>query len=219
MGVKGIFQANATTLILLIVVNLTLSLTGETIWIIVSVLALLGMVFFSVRQGMNIGHGACGISNTVERARASGESVYNQLDSSYLNQVWSVQTGIRGLLASALIPYAVGAVYIILTLLWQSHPGLETATVIARVAAWVISIPYWPIIMHWHESFVNLTPAIVIMLMVSPFALPLCTFIGYMQGPRLWSRTEEAMKQGRRRAKARARVGKKIAPRTQKPEI
>jgi hypothetical protein len=31
--------------------------------------------------------------------------------------------------------------------------------------------------------------------------------------------TEDAMKQGRRRAKARARVGKKMAPRQQKPEI
>ena len=65
----------------------------------------------------------------------------------------------------------------------------------------------------------TIIPAIVAMLMISPFILPGCTCLGYLQGPRLWARTEDAMKQGRRRAKARARVGKKMVPRQQKPEI
>ena len=83
----------------------------------------------------------------------------------------------------------------------------------------VMAVPYWPLIMHWHEDFVALTPAIGIMLLLSPFVLPACTFAGYLQGPRLWAQTEVAMKEGRRRAKAKARVGKKLAPRQQKPEI
>ena len=57
------------------------------------------------------------------------------------------------------------------------------------------------------------------LLLITPFLLPLCVFCGYMQGPRLWARTEDAMKQGRRRAKARARVGKKTASKAEKPEI
>ena len=45
------------------------------------------------------------------------------------------------------------------------------------------------------------------------------TFLGYLQGPKLWARTEEAMKQGRRRAKANARMRKKWVPQPKKPEI
>lgn len=214
MGVKGMWQVNAVALIILIVANLTLTFAGDVLWIVIAALALLATMYMCFRQGMGIGHGACGVSTTIESARRAGEQVYAQLDRGYLAQAWSVATGIRGVFASALIPYAVGGVYIILSLL-----ELETPATVARVAAWLLSLPYWPFIMRWHESFVVLTPAIVAMLLISPFILPLCTFAGYMQGPRLWAKTEEAMKQGRRRAKARARVGKKLVPRQQKPEI
>ena len=108
----------------------------------------------------------------------------------------------------------MGGIYIILALL-----KLDVPATVARVAAWILSVPYWPFIMHWHESFVELTPMIGAMLLITPFVLPLCTFLGYLQGPKLWARTEEAMKQGRRRAKANARVGKKWVPQPKKPEI
>ena len=56
--------------------------------------------------------------------------------------------------------------------------------------------------------------------MISPFILPLFQFWGYMQGPKLWKKTEQAMADGRRRAKARSRIVKKNKlPRTMKPEI
>ena len=62
--------------------------------------------------------------------------------------------------------------------------------------------------------------AVAAVLMISPFVLPLCTFAGYMQGPKLWAKSEEAMAQGRRRARAKSRVAqKKRAPRVRKPEI
>ena len=51
----------------------------------------------------------------------------------------------------------------------------------ARVAAWILSVPYWPFIMHWHESFVELTPMIGALLLITPFVLPLCTFLGYLR--------------------------------------
>ena len=219
MGVKGMWAVNASALAMLIVLNLALNFAGETLWILLGLLALAGMMLYCFRQGMNLGHGACGISNTVESARKAGERVYAQLDQKYLAQAWSPGTGIKGVLISALIPYAAGGIYIILTLLRQSMPSLETPVLVSRILAWLLSLPYWPIIMHWHADFVTLTPAIAAMLLISPFVLPLCTFAGYMRGPKLWQRTEDAMKQGRRRAKARARVGKKLAPKIQKPEI
>ena len=219
MGAKGMWAVNASMLAMLIVVNLALNLAGEALWIALGLAALAGGLFFCFRQGMKLGHGACGISNTVESARKAGDRVYAQLDRKYLAQAWSPATGVKGVLLSALIPYVSGGVYIILTLLYQSLPSLQGPVILSRVIAWFLSLPYWPIIMHWHSDFVTLTPAIAAMLLISPFVMPLCTFAGYLQGPKLWQRSEDAMKQGLRRAKARARVGKKLAPKIQKPEI
>ena len=215
----SMWGTNALALAILIGANLAASFAGEGLWLLLSVAALLLMLFFCFRQGMGIGHGACGISGTVESARRAGEKVYAQLDGKYLAQAWSRENAVKGFLLSALIPYAAGSFYIILSLLWNAGVVPEIPVIVSRVLAWVLSLPYWPLIMHWHEDFVTVTPAIAAMLLISPFVLPAATALGYMQGPRLWARTEDAMKQGRRRAKARARVGKKLAPRQQKPEI
>ena len=219
MGVKSMWGTNALALAILIGANLAASFAGEGLWLLLGVAALLLMLFFCFRQGMGIGHGACGISGTVESARRAGEKVYAQLDGKYLAQAWSRENAVKGFLLSALIPYAAGSFYIIMSLLWNAGIMSEIPVIVSRVLAWVLSLPYWPLIMHWHEDFVTVTPAIAAMLLISPFVLPAATALGYMQGPRLWARTEDAMKQGRRRAKARARVGKKLAPRQQKPEI
>lgn len=219
MGIKSMWSTNALALALLIGANLAASFAGEALWMLIGIAALLLMLYFCFRQGMGIGHGACGISGTIERARNAGEKVYAQLDGKYLSQAWSRRNALKGLLLSALIPYAAGGVYIIMNLLWHAGVIPELPVIIARVAAWLLSLPFWPIIMHWHADFVTVTPAIAAMLLISPFVLPTATALGYLQGPRLWARTEDAMKQGRRRAKARARVGKKLASRQQKPEI
>ena len=121
----------------------------------------------------------------------------------------------KSVFAGALFAYAVNAVYIILSLLDVS----EMAVMISRVASWVVTMPYWPVIAMFHETYVALTPDIVIVLMASPFLLPLCHYFGYLCGPKLWQNTEKAMADGRRRAKARSRIVKKKAPRIQKPEI
>ncbi len=219
MGVTSMWATNAIALAILIGANLAASFAGEALWLLIGVAGLLIMLYFCFKQGMATGHGACGISGTVARAREAGESVYAQLDKKYLSQAWCPLNAVKGLLVSALIPYTVGAAFIILDMLWRSGAIPEQPVIVARVLAWLLSLPYWPLIMHWHENFVTVTPAIAAMLLISPFVLPAATALGYMQGPRLWARTEDAMKQGRRRAKARARVGKKLAPRQQKPEI
>lgn len=219
MGVKSIWETNAIALVILIMINLAANFAGEALWILIGIVALLAMLYFCFRQGMGIGHGACGVSSTVESARKAGERVYAQLDKKYLSQAWSRENALKGLLLLALIPYAAGSIYIILYLLWKGGAMAELPVVVFRVLTWLMDIPYWPIIMHWHADFVTLTPAIAAMLLISPFVLPAATALGYLQGPRLWARTEDAMKQGRRRAKARSRVGKKLASKQQKPEI
>lgn len=219
MGATGIWRANASILMMLILVNLALNLAGDALWIAAGALALAAGMAAAFRQGMGLGHGACGIRGTVESALKAGEKVYAQLDRKYIEQAWSVSAGLKGLLLSALIPYAAGGIYVALSLMSQNIAVPCGALIASRAAAWLLSLPYWPLILHWHDDFVTLTPTIAGMLLISPFALPLCTFAGYMQGPRLWRRSEEAMMQGRRRAKARARVGKKLAPKIQKPEI
>lgn len=219
MGIKSIWSTNAIALAILIGANLAASFAGEALWLLIGIAALLVMLYFCFKQGMGIGHGACGISGTIESARSAGEKVYSQLDKGYLAQAWSRENAVKGLLISALIPYVTGSAYIITNLLWHNGAIPETPVIVARIVAWLLSLPYWPLIMHWHEDFVTVTPAIAAMLLIGPFVLPAATSLGYLQGPRLWAKTEDAMKQGRRRAKARSRVGKKMAPRQQKPEI
>ena len=214
MSAMDMWKANAVTLILLIVVNLALFGLGITPWMVLGLILLAGALFMAYRQGMGFGHEACGILQTVERARDPQSPSYGQVDEKVQKRAWSVSTGVKGVLASALAPYVVGCAYIVLSLL-----KLYPANVIMRLVAWVVALPFWPAMLPFSQTFDRLTAPVAAVLMISPFVLPLCTFAGYMRGPKLWQRTEDAMKQGRRRAKARARVGKKLAPKIQKPEI
>ena len=177
-------------------------------------LLLVGAMYLSFRQGMAIGREACSILKTVNHAMDSNSAQHALLDKNYISQTWSVARGVKSIFASALIPYVAGCVYIICTLL-----KIEPMILPSRVIAWVLALPYWPIITHWYQEFTRLEPAIVVILMVSPFILPLCTFAGYLQGPKLWKKTEEAMAQGKRRAKAKSRIVKKKQPKVQKPQI
>ena len=97
--------------------------------------------------------------------------------------------------------------------------GEDTPTTIARVLAWLASLPFWPFIAWKYEVFTTLEWPIVLVLMASPFVIPGFTLLGYLKGPALWKKTEEAMAQGKRRAKAKSRIVKKNKTREQKPQI
>ena len=214
MSAAAMWRSNMLTLVLLIIVNFMLAGLGTALWIILGILLLMGGMAMCYRSGCSAGHSACAVRSTVESVRQSGERADTPLDEKYLRRAFDRNTGIRAVLASALIPYALGCAFIILTLLDAGR-----AAVAARVAAWIVSLPFWPTVMVWNESFIDVTPSIAAMVLISPFVLPLCTFAGYMQGPKLWARSEQAMKEGRRRAKARARVGRKMVSRQKGPEI
>ena len=215
MSAMDMWKANAVTLILLIVVNLALFGLGITPWMVLGLILLAGALFMAYRQGMGFGHEACGILQTVERARDPQSPSYGQVDEKVQKRAWSVSTGVKGVLASALVPYVVGCAYIELSLL-----KLYPANVIMRLVAWVVALPFWPAMLPFSQTFDRLTGPVAAVLMISPFVLPLCTFAGYMQGPKLWAKSEKAMAEGRRRAKAKSRVvRKKATPRSQRPEI
>ena len=209
------WKSNAVTLILLIVLNLALFTLGNTPWTVLGLICLAGGMFLSYRQGMGFGHEACGISQMVEKARDPQSPSYGQVDEKVQKRAWSVSTGVRGVLASALVPYVVGCLYIVLSLL-KVHP----ADAVMRLVSWVLALPFWPAMLPFSQTFDRLTAPVAAVLMISPFVLPLCTFAGYMRGPKLWAKSEKAMAEGRRRAKAKSRVGrKKSVPRSQRPEI
>ena len=215
MSITDMWKANATTLALLIVLNLALFTLGTTPWMVLGLILLAGGLFISYRQGMGFGHEACSLSQLVEKARDPESPSYGQVDAAVEKRAWSSWTGFRGVLASALVPYVAGCVYIILSLL-KVHP----ADMVARLVSWVLALPYWPAMLPFSQTFDRLTAPVAAVLMISPFVLPLCTFAGYMQGPKLWARSEKAMAEGRRRAKAKSRVvRKKRTPRSQRPEI
>lgn len=215
MSIKDMWKSNAITLILLIVLNLALFTLGNTPWTVLGLICLAGGMFLSYRQGMGFGHEACGISQMVEKARDPQSPSYGQVDEKVQKRAWSVSTGVRGVLASALVPYVVGCLYIVLSLL-KVHP----ADAVMRLVSWVLALPFWPAMLPFSQTFDRLTAPVAAVLMISPFVLPLCTFAGYLRGPKLWAKSEKAMAEGRRRAKAKSRVGrKKTVPRSQRPEI
>ena len=215
MSTMDMWKANAVTLILLIVVNLALFGLGTTPWMVLGLILLAGALFMTYRQGMGFGHEACSILQTVEKARDPQSPSYGQVDEKVQKRAWSMSTGVKGVLASALVPYVVGCVYIVLSLL-KVHP----ADAVMRLVSWVVALPFWPAMLPFSQTFDRLTAPVAAVLMISPFVLPLCTFAGYMQGPKLWAKSEKAMAEGRRRAKAKSRVGrKKSVPRSQRPEI
>jgi len=215
MSVKDMFKTNAVTVVLLIVLNIALFTLGTTPWMVLGLICLAGAMFISYRQGMGFGHEACSVLDTVRRASDPESPAYGQVDDDVARRAWSASTGVKGVLASALAPYVVGCAYIVLTLL-KVHP----ADMVMRLVSWVVALPYWPAMLPFSQTFDRLTPAVAAVLMISPFVLPLCTFAGYMQGPKLWAKSEKAMAEGRRRAKAKSRVvRKKGTPRSQRPEI
>lgn len=214
MSVWEMWRGNAFALFILIIVDLGLISIGGLAWIVLGILALLVGGFFAFRRGMAFGHEACSILETVRRAEDPESPAHGQLDEKVLRRVYSPWRGLRGTLLSALIPYLASCVYMLSLLLNWS--GL---IIHARTASLILALPYWPLLQSWYESFDQLTPAIAAMLMISPFVLPLCCCAGYLQGPKLWAKSETAMAQGKRRAKAKSRVVRKRVPKAQKPEI
>ncbi len=215
MTIGDMYRTNAMTTFLLILINLGLFTLSRLAWTVLGLLCLAGALYLGFRQGMAYGHEASGILKTVERARDPQSPTHGQLDKKLISRAWSVTTGIRAVLACALLPYVVGAAYIVCSLL-----KAEPLVMPLRLASWVLAAPFWPVVLPWYNTFDRLTGVVAAVLMISPFILPLSTFAGYMQGPRLWEKSEKAMAEGKRRAKAKSRVvRKRSAPRSQRPEI
>lgn len=214
MSVWEMWRSHAAAMFILIILDLALISIGGAAWIVLGTLALLAGMYLAFRRGMAFGHEACSLLETVAHAQDPASPAYGQLDAKVIRRAWSRWRGFRGMLLSALIPYVASCAYMLCALL-----GLDKLILPTRAASLLLAMPFWPTLAHWYPSFERLTPAIAAMLMVSPFVLPLCCYAGYLQGPRLWAKSENAMKQGRRRARAKSRVYRKRPPKAQKPEI
>lgn len=211
----GAMIKNAIVLkFLLIFVSFTVFSFGNmTVFMLLGILVLLGGAFAALKQGIAMGHEACAVSSSLERILADGSKTP---EPKMIRQAYSVSKGVKAVFGAALMDYIINCIYIIFMLLNVN----ETVTVFSRLASFVMVIPYWPLLSHWHPVYNVLTWDIVLLLMVSPFLLPAVQFIGYTKGPAMWAKTEKAMADGKRRAKARSRiVKKKKLPKSQRPEI
>ncbi|MBR1821462.1 MAG: hypothetical protein IJ769_07565 [Clostridia bacterium] len=215
MSVSDMWKANAAEVFILIFLNLALFTLGNLPWMVLGLILLAVALFMSFRRGMDFGHHAYGLLETVKRAEDPASPAHGQLDEGVTKRVWGVNLGIKAVLAAALPPYAVGCLYIVSSLL-----NIQPLILPMRLFAWVIAMPFWPCVLAWTQTFDRLTGTVAAVLMISPFILPLSMFAGYMQGPKLWAKSEKTMAEGKRRAKAKSRVNRrKKAPRVQKPEI
>lgn len=204
MTTKDMFKNTLVLKAMLIFISFTVFSFGNmTVYMLIGLLVMLFGCFLSVKQGAAMGHEACSISASLRRIEESGDKK-EITEPKMLKQAYSTSTGIKAVFAGALIGYLINVVYIIIML-----AGADTDVLVAsRLASFIITIPYWPIVSYWHPVFDVLTWDIVALLMLSPFILPVCQFIGYRQGPALWAKTEKAMADGKRRAKARSRIGR-----------
>lgn len=203
------WKTNVVTLVMLIFLNLGLfALNNMLAWTILGLVLLAGALFLSFRQGMTYGHEAC-------RLRATLGAATGSVEAKVAKSAWSVHTGVKAVLAVALPTYVVGCAYIVCSLLM-----VEPLVMPLRLISWVLAAPYWPCMLPFSQTFDRLTGWVAAVLMISPFIMPLCTFAGYLQGPKLWAKSEKAMAEGKRRAKAKSRVvRKKRVPRSERPEI
>ena len=214
MSVGDMWKSIAATRLVLVVLNVALFALGPTPWMVLGLLCLAGAMAMSFWRGRDFGHHACALLETARRAQDPESPAHGQLDHTVLNRTWSVARGLKGVLASSLVSYVVGCLYIVCSLLNVGPLVLPT-----RLVSWLLATPYWPVVLHWYDTFDRLTGVVAAVLMISPFVLPLCLFAGYMQGPKLWARSEKAMAEGKRRAKAKSRVNRRKAPKAPKPEI
>ena len=216
MSVSDMWKANLATLVLLIFLNLGLfMLQNRLAWLVLGLLLLAGALYISFRQGMAFGHEACGLLETVRRAEDPESPAHGQLDEKVIKRAFSVGNGVRAMLAFALPGYVIGCAYIAFSL-----AGVDRVALPLRLVSWLQAAPYWPCVLAWTQTFDRLTPTVAAVLMISPFILPGVTLAGYLQGPKLWAKSEKAMAEGRRRARAKSRVArKKRVPRSQRPEI
>ena len=208
------WRDNAATLVVMILLSLALMSINKAAWIILGILALIGAIYLAFRRGTGLGHEACSVKATVDRAADPASKMHGQLDDKYMAQAYSPRRAMKGALLCALVPFVCSCAYIISMLV-----GAEPLILPTRLAAWVLALPFWPLVAHWFETYDTLAPALVAVFLISPFVLPMATYAGYLQGPKLWAKTEKAMAEGKRRAKAKSRVVKKSVPRQQKPEI
>ncbi len=197
---------------MLIFVALTIFSFGNmTVYAIVGILLALVGCFLAFRQGAAMGHESCSVTASLERIAKTDAKRDPRME----KQAYSVSNAVKSIFAGGIISYTINVVYIILMLL-DVDPNV---LVISRLASFLMITPYWPFVSMFHPTFNVLTWDIVAVLMLSPFLLPACQFAGYVQGPKLWANTEKAMAEGKRRAKARSRIGKKKERKVRGPEI
>ena len=219
MSFSDMFKTNIVTKVILIVLNLGLFALWRPeeqkiplAWLILGLLLLLGALVLSFRQGMSYGHEACRLRATLGNADKSADP---SVEAKVAKSAFSVNRGIKAVLAVSLPSYIIGCAYIICSLL-----NVENLVMPLRLISWGLAAPFWPCMLPFSQTFDRLTGWVAAVLMISPFILPLATFVGYMQRPKLSARSEKAMAEGKRRAKAKSRVVRRQrVPRAQKPEI
>ncbi|MBE5808966.1 MAG: hypothetical protein E7317_11580 [Clostridiales bacterium] len=217
MSVTELWRGSLAVKTVTIVICLMLFAIGiPTLFSILGAIVLAGGCWMALRGGAQAGHAAAGISAEIDDIMRS-EDRRGQVDPKMLKQAYSPSHGVAALFAGALVDYVINCVYIAMMLLGAQ----ESLLYASRFASFTVLMPFWSILSIWHDTYTVLSPDIVLALMAGPFLIPLFQMIGYLQGPKLWKKTEEAMAQGRRRAKARSRIGnrKKREVRIRKPEI
>ena len=152
MSIMDMWKTCVFTTVLLIFLNLGLfTLNNNLAWTILGLILLLGALYLAYRQGMGFGHEACRLLATLKEV----DGARSPVDEKVAKRAWSVNRGVKAVLATALVPYLIGCAYIVLSLL-----KVDSLAVPMRLVSWVVASPYWPCILPWTHTFDRLTGAV-----------------------------------------------------------
>ena len=162
MNVTEMWRSTLAIKVLLVVLGFMVFSFGVTgLWVGVGIALLAGGCLMVFRQGQTAGHEACAVSRSVQNVGL------DKADKKMLSQMWSVSNGVRAIFAGAVFSYSINAIYIIIMLV--GAPVM--VQFVARLVSWAVTMPYWPLIAAWHETYEFLTTDIILVLMISPFML------------------------------------------------
>ena len=114
MSIMDMWKTCVFTTVLLIFLNLGLfTLNNNLAWTILGLILLLGALYLAYRQGMGFGHEACRLLATLKEV----DGARSPVDEKVAKRAWSVNRGVKAVLATALVPYLIGCAYIVLSLL------------------------------------------------------------------------------------------------------
>jgi len=193
-----------THLTALLMAAMTMSF-GLAFWPFVGTAAMIVSILILYRTGIASGLKGASLRATVEKSGKDADGAFDMVQMK------------KGLPGYVIVCYALSVLYLAVYAMTASSQGGEAAALstpvqITRLFCWIGALPFLPPATFLVGDLTGMSLPIIAVLAVYPLIFPAVYYFAYSRGPALWEARQDAMKKGRRRAKARSRVMKNNKP-------